>query len=147
MVTGFPSASTPGEEIRRWGVYSVGILNYLHRCQICNLCGFLCVWWHQGSNWSDAKLSFSNPLYHYPPNAEGADSRSSDAWNWWTLDPSRDVFSQDNTKQDMNCGELNINIWLQKVGLSLSGFDFKSVQMLHIFLKSAIFFNVTTKTI
>ncbi|XP_037549869.1 MAM and LDL-receptor class A domain-containing protein 1 [Nematolebias whitei] len=33
----------------------------------------------EGSNWKDDKLSFSNPLYNYPPGVEGADNRSSDA--------------------------------------------------------------------
>ncbi|XP_037829280.1 MAM and LDL-receptor class A domain-containing protein 1 isoform X2 [Kryptolebias marmoratus] len=33
----------------------------------------------EGSNWREAKLSFFNPMYNYPPDAEGADNRSSDA--------------------------------------------------------------------
>lgn len=33
----------------------------------------------EGLNWKDAKLSFSNPLYHYPPNHNEADSKTSDA--------------------------------------------------------------------
>lgn len=33
----------------------------------------------EGSNWKDAKLSFSNPLYNYPPDANDADCKSSEA--------------------------------------------------------------------
>lgn len=32
----------------------------------------------QGSTWKDAKLSFANPLYNYPPGDNGADCRSSE---------------------------------------------------------------------
>ncbi|XP_014185803.1 MAM and LDL-receptor class A domain-containing protein 1 [Haplochromis burtoni] len=33
----------------------------------------------EGLNWKDAKLSFSNPMYPYPPNHNEADSKTSDA--------------------------------------------------------------------
>ncbi|XP_041670221.1 MAM and LDL-receptor class A domain-containing protein 1 [Cheilinus undulatus] len=33
----------------------------------------------QASTWKDAKLSFANPLYNYPPDANSADYRSSEA--------------------------------------------------------------------
>ncbi|KAM3593244.1 uncharacterized protein V6R79_008413 [Siganus canaliculatus] len=33
----------------------------------------------EGSTWKDAKLSFANPLYKYPPDARSADSKSSEA--------------------------------------------------------------------
>lgn len=33
----------------------------------------------EGSSWKDAKLSFANPLYNYPPDANNADYKSSEA--------------------------------------------------------------------
>ncbi|XP_027129851.1 MAM and LDL-receptor class A domain-containing protein 1 isoform X2 [Larimichthys crocea] len=33
----------------------------------------------EGSTWNNAKLSFANPLYNYPPDANSADCRSSEA--------------------------------------------------------------------
>ena len=82
MVGGFPSASTPGGERWRWGVSAQPFSlhsNYVCRGRWHDVRLFVSITPQQASTWRDAKLSFPNPLYNSPPDANGSEHRSSEA--------------------------------------------------------------------